>query len=65
MTRRPPDLASPDGKRGTKSRPENYAATSAHRFTIIGLKERDRALEIEPGDRIVPHATQRQVGART
>ena len=35
--------------------PENYAATRAHDFSVIGLKERNRnrALEIEPGDRIV------------
>ena len=35
--------------------PENYAATQAGGFTVIGLKERNRnrALEIEPGDRIV------------
>ena len=39
--------------------PENHAATRAHGFTVIGLKERNRnrALEIEPGDRIVLHAT--------
>jgi hypothetical protein len=35
--------------------PENYAATRAHDFDVIGLKERNRnrALEIEVGDRIV------------
>jgi hypothetical protein len=39
--------------------PENHAATAAHDFTVIGLKERNRnrALEIEPGDRIVLYAT--------
>jgi hypothetical protein len=39
--------------------PENYAATRAHGFTVIGLKERNRnrALELEPGDRIVLYAT--------
>jgi hypothetical protein len=39
--------------------PENYAATEAHGFTVIGLKERNRnrALEIEPGDRIVLYLT--------
>ncbi len=39
--------------------PENYAATAAHGFTVIGLKERNRnrALEIEPGDRIVLYLT--------
>jgi hypothetical protein len=39
--------------------PENYAATMAHGFEVIGLKERNRnrALEIEPGDRIVFYLT--------
>lgn len=39
--------------------PENYAATAEHGFTVIGLKERNRnrALEIEPGDRIVLYLT--------
>jgi hypothetical protein len=39
--------------------PENYAATRAHDFSVIGLKERNRnrALEIESGDRIVLYAT--------
>jgi hypothetical protein len=39
--------------------PENYAATEARGFTVIGLKERNRnrALEIEPGDRIVLYLT--------
>jgi hypothetical protein len=39
--------------------PENHAATREHGFTVIGLKERNRnrALEIEPGDRIVLYAT--------
>ncbi len=39
--------------------PENHAATAAHGFTVIGLKERNRrrALEIEPGDRIILYAT--------
>ncbi len=39
--------------------PENYAATREHRFSVIGLKERNRnrALEIEPGDRIVLYLT--------
>jgi hypothetical protein len=39
--------------------PENHAATRAHGFAVIGLKERNRnrALEIEPGDRIVLYAT--------
>jgi hypothetical protein len=39
--------------------PENHAATQAHGFTVIGLKERNRnrALEIEPGDRIVLYLT--------
>jgi hypothetical protein len=39
--------------------PENHAATRELGFTVIGLKERNRnrALEIEPGDRIVLYAT--------
>lgn len=39
--------------------PENYAATRAHDFTVIGLKERNRgrAEQIEPGDRIIFYAT--------
>jgi hypothetical protein len=39
--------------------PENYAATRAHDFDVIGLKERNRnrALEIEVGDRIVLYLT--------
>jgi EVE domain-containing protein len=39
--------------------PENYEATKAHGFTVIGLKERNgnRAREIEPGDRIAFYAT--------
>lgn len=39
--------------------PENHAATRDHGFTVIGLKERNRnrALEIERGDRIVLYAT--------
>ncbi|MBJ7522271.1 MAG: EVE domain-containing protein [Solirubrobacteraceae bacterium] len=39
--------------------PENYAATAERGFTVIGLKERNRnrALEIEPGDRIVLYLT--------
>jgi hypothetical protein len=39
--------------------PENYAATMAHGFELIGLKERNRnrALEIEPGDRIIFYLT--------
>lgn len=38
---------------------ENYEATKARGFTVIGLKERNRnrALEIEPGDRIVLYVT--------
>ena len=40
--------------------PENHAATREQGFSVIGLKERNRnrALEIEPGDRIVLYATQ-------
>jgi EVE domain len=39
--------------------PENHAATRAHEFAVIGPKERNRnrALEIEVGDRIVLYAT--------
>ena len=39
--------------------PENYEATKAHGFTVIGLKERNRnrALEMEVGDRIVLYLT--------
>jgi hypothetical protein len=39
--------------------PENHAATATRGFDVIGLKERNhnRALEIEPGDRIVLHIT--------
>ena len=39
--------------------PENHAATKDLAFTVIGLKERNRnrALQIEPGDRIVLYAT--------
>ena len=39
--------------------PENFAATRAHEFTVIGLKERRRrqALEMETGDRIVFYLT--------
>ena len=39
--------------------PENLAATRAHGFAVIGLKERRRrqALELEQGDRIVFYVT--------
>jgi EVE domain len=39
--------------------PENYATTKEHGFGVIGLKERNRnrALELEPGDRIVLYLT--------
>ena len=39
--------------------PENHRATAAHGFTVIGLKERNRnrATEIRPGDRIVFYLT--------
>jgi EVE domain len=39
--------------------PENHAATRAHDFSVIGIKERNRprALQIEPGDRIVLYLT--------
>lgn len=40
--------------------PENYAATAAHGFSVIGCKERRRnqAMQMEPGDRIVLYLTQ-------
>jgi EVE domain len=39
--------------------PENHAATAAHGFRVIGVKERNRnrALEIEPGDVLVLYLT--------
>ncbi|WP_205697285.1 EVE domain-containing protein [Conexibacter sp. SYSU D00693] len=39
--------------------PENFAATRAHGFRLIGMKERRRnqALQMEPGDRIVFYLT--------
>jgi EVE domain len=39
--------------------PENYEATRAHGFQVIGIKERNRprALRIEPGDRIALYLT--------
>jgi hypothetical protein len=39
--------------------PENHAATARHGFSVIGIKERNRAraLQIEPGDRIVLYLT--------
>ncbi len=39
--------------------PENYVATREHGYRVIGLKERNRnrALEIVPGDRIVLYLT--------
>jgi len=42
--------------------PDNFAATREREFSVIGLKERNRnrALEIEPGDRIVFWLTQVQ-----
>jgi len=42
--------------------PDNFAATRERDFRVIGLKERNRnrALEIEPGDRIVFWLTQVQ-----
>jgi EVE domain len=40
--------------------PANFAATREHGFSVIGLKERNRAraLLIEPGDRIVFYVTE-------
>ena len=42
--------------------PDNFEATRSRDFSVIGLKERNRnrALEIEPGDRIVFWLTQVQ-----
>jgi hypothetical protein len=39
--------------------PENHQATREHGFEVIGIKERNRAraLQIEPGDRIVLYLT--------
>jgi hypothetical protein len=39
--------------------PENYEATRAHDFRVIGIKERNRAraLQMAPGDRIVLYLT--------
>lgn len=39
--------------------PENFAATRAHGFSVIGMKERRRrqALDMEPGERIVFYLT--------
>jgi predicted RNA-binding protein len=39
--------------------PENHAATAEHGFKVIGVKERNRnrALEIEPGDVLVLYLT--------
>ncbi|HST56687.1 MAG TPA: EVE domain-containing protein [Solirubrobacteraceae bacterium] len=39
--------------------PENYEATREHGFEVIGVKERNRAraLQMEPGDRIVLYLT--------
>jgi predicted RNA-binding protein len=43
--------------------PENFAATRAHGFTVIGMKERRRRMAeaMEPGDRIVFYIT--RIGA--
>ncbi|HEX4838013.1 MAG TPA: hypothetical protein VFV03_05770 [Solirubrobacteraceae bacterium] len=39
--------------------PENHVVTREHGFSVIGIKERNRprALQIEPGDRIVLYLT--------
>ena len=41
------------------SSPDNHEATAALGFTVIGIKERNRAraLQMEPGDRIVLYLT--------
>jgi hypothetical protein len=46
---------------------ENYEATQQHGFAVIGLKERNRnrALEIEVGDRIVLYVTRVMAFAAT
>jgi hypothetical protein len=45
--------------------PENHEATREHGFGVIGIKERNRAraLQIEPGDRIVLYLTKAMVFA--
>lgn len=47
--------------------PENHAATAAHGFGVIGLKDRNRnrALEIAPDDRIVLYLTRVMAFAAT
>lgn len=52
----------PDGVSQTwvlTASPENHEATRTHGFSVIGIKERNRprALQIEPGDRIVLYLT--------
>ncbi|HEX5308480.1 MAG TPA: EVE domain-containing protein [Solirubrobacteraceae bacterium] len=39
--------------------PENHEATREHGYSVIGIKERNRAraLQIEPGDRIILYLT--------
>jgi predicted RNA-binding protein len=41
------------------SSPDNHEATAEHGFEVIGIKQRNRAraLQIEPGDRIVLYLT--------
>ena len=41
------------------SSPDNHVATAEHGFSVIGIKERNRAraLLMEPGDRIVLYLT--------
>ncbi len=45
--------------------PENFEATKVRAFSVIGLKERNRnrALEIEPGDRIIFYITREKAFA--
>jgi hypothetical protein len=47
--------------------PENHAATAEHGYRVIGLKERNRnrALEVVPGDRIVLYLTRVMAFAAT
>ncbi|MEA2221291.1 MAG: hypothetical protein QOJ35_3917 [Solirubrobacteraceae bacterium] len=52
-------VASPPRTWVLTSSPDNHAATAARGFAVIGIKERNRAraLQMEPGDRIVLYLT--------
>jgi EVE domain len=58
-SRTPPTIAAVARTWILTGSPENYEATKDHDFAVIGLKERNRAraLQIEPGDRIVLYLT--------